>query len=295
MTALKSRLVEMKPAFALIYLSLMGCLCTLSVQAYMGLKIDPWPCLSFMSVIFGVYTFNRFTDIEEDFTTDIGRLLFFQKKKFLLLIALAGLAASTALMAACGKLNWMHVVLLCVGFAYSYRIVPRYTKGRGLHLVRIKEMTFIKNLAVSLLWGGSVFLIPILYSGRAVATPFVVVLLAAGLSLSTFNNTLFDDIRDEAGDRVAGIRTLPTAIGGRRAAALLWILDGLWLGFVAWCGLAARIDAWHWAFLSLLGAYPLIYVGLSGRSRVSEGWIEFVAESDLLIFSVGLAALSRLH
>src|SRR5689334_22514463 len=112
MNALKLRLVELKPAFALIYLSLMGCLCTLSVQAYMGLKIDPWPCLSFMCVIFGVYTFNRFTDIEEDFTTDIGRLLFFQQKRFFLLIALAGLAASTILMAVFGKLNWMHLVLL---------------------------------------------------------------------------------------------------------------------------------------------------------------------------------------
>ena len=36
-----------------------------------------------MGMIFGIYTFNRFTDTAEDFTNDIGRVLFFQRKRVL--------------------------------------------------------------------------------------------------------------------------------------------------------------------------------------------------------------------
>jgi hypothetical protein len=41
----------------------------------------------------------------------------------------------------------------------------------------------------------------------------------------------------------------------------------------------------------LLGAYPFLYMGLTLRGKLSKTWIDFVAESDLFLFAVGLSLL----
>src|SRR6185295_445608 len=78
MHTLKLRLQEMKPAFILFYLSFMGFMCAVSAQMYLKIRFDPVICLCFTGLIFGIYTFNRFTDATEDFANDIGKFLFFQ-------------------------------------------------------------------------------------------------------------------------------------------------------------------------------------------------------------------------
>jgi hypothetical protein len=84
---------------------------------------------------------------------------------------------------------------------------------------------------------------------------------------------------------------LPTTIGVRSSYIFLWALDGLWIIAAAALFLAGRIDAWHSAFLALLGAYPFVYMGLTLRKKLSKNWIDFVAESDLMLFSIGMVLL----
>lgn len=294
MNALKAKLEEMKPALVLFYLSFMGCFCVCSVQVYMGLGFDPIICIVSMAMIFGIYTYNRFTDLEEDFTNDIARVLFFQRKRIFLVMAIAALAGSFAFLVATGKLNWLHFILLGIGVCYSYRMIPWWSPAAGLRLLRIKEMTFVKNLAVSFLWGACVFAVPILYSPVPMAHPRLVPFLGMGLFLSTLNNTLFDDILDEAGDRVAGIRTLPTVWGARVSYGILWTLDGLWLAGVVGFHVAGYLDTAHAVFLSLLAVYPFAYMGLHAMGRAPKTLVDMLAESDLLVFAAGLMVLSAL-
>lgn len=289
----KARLQEMKPALLLFYLSFMGCLCVFAVQMYLRLRFEPLICLCSMGIIFGVYTYNRFTDTEEDFTNDIGRLLFFQRKRGFLFLAVAAVLASVAALLFLHKLTWLHFALLCVGFCYSYRAIPWYTPAGGFRFVRIKEMTFVKNLAVSFLWSTGVFAVPILYSSAAVRSSPMILLLGAGMFVSTLNNTLFDDILDEQGDRVAGIRTLPTTWGARKSYLLLWILDAAWLVATAGLWAAGRVSGGHAAFLAGLGLYPLTYMGLHRFAKSPRAVIDFLAESDLLFFALGLMLLAR--
>lgn len=292
MHSIKARVLEMKPAFILVYLSLTGCLCMYAVQRYLGSGFDAVNCLSFMGIIFGVYTLNRFTDTAEDFTNDIGKLLFFQKKRMFLWLAVSALAGSIAILVAERRLNWMHFLLLAMGFGYSYRIIPWFSLSGGYRLMRIKEMTFLKNLSVSFLWGASVFVVPLLNAPSGLHGSFAVWMLGAGLFLSTLNNTLFDDILDEPGDRVAGIRTLPTAWGVRKSQFLLLSLDALWLAGVAALGIAGRIDASHALFLAALGLYPFVYIGLNLSGRAPKGLVDALSESDLFLFAAGMLLLS---
>jgi 4-hydroxybenzoate polyprenyltransferase len=287
----RARISELKPVLILAYLSFLGCFSVFAVQVYAGLGFQPLICLCSMGIIFGIYTSNRFTDAAEDFTNDIQKALFFQQRKVYYALAIAALAGSLGTLLALGKLNWLHFLLLGMGFAYSYRLVPWYAPGRGWVFVRIKEMTFVKNLAVSFLWGGSVFLMPILYSAATIRQPLLVVHLGLGMFLSTLNNTLFDDVLDADGDRVAGIKTLPTVWGTANSLRLLWTLDALW---IAWCAVAfllGRLDGGHAAFLIFLGLYPAAYMGLSRFGRGPKPWIDFLMESDLLCFSAGLLLL----
>lgn len=290
MAFFSARFHEMKPALTLIYLSAMGFLSIFSVERYLGAAFEPFGCLSFMGIIFGIYTLNRFTDTTEDFTNDIGRMLFFHRKKAFLILACAALAISMGILLLSRKWNWMHFLLLAMGFAYSYRVVPWYSRAAGFRLLRIKEMTLLKNLSVSFLWGSSVFVVPILHSGAAY-DGFTIRLLALGLFLSTLNNTLFDDILDEAGDRVAGIKTLPTTWGGRNSQILLMTLDLLWLCLVAAFRYTGAIDSAHAAFLAFLGMYPFMYMGLHLGGKASKDLVDFLSETDLLFFALGMLLL----
>ncbi len=292
MESLKSRIREWKPVLILFYLSFMGCLSVFSVQMYMGIRFQPLICLCSMGIIFGIYTSNRFTDTAEDFTNDIQKALFFQSKRIWYGLAIGALIVSMGILLVKERLNWLHFLLLGMGFCYSYRLIPWYFPGRGLRLIRIKEMTLVKNLAVSFLWGGSVFAVPIMYSSTTVTGVFTIVQLGLGLFLSTLNNTLFDDILDEGGDRVAGIKTLPTTWGARNSLRLLWTLDLAWILWIAICLTLGKLNGPHAAFLMFLGAFPIGYMGLSRLGKAPKAWIDFLMESDLLYFSAGLLLLS---
>jgi len=291
MDSLKNRILELKPILILLYLSFMGFLSVFAVQVYLRLEFEPLICLCSMGIIFGIYTSNRFTDMAEDFTNDIQKALFFQRRKAYYALAILALAASIGILLFRGKLHWLHFLLLGTGFCYSYKLVPWYSPARGLRMMRIKEMTFAKNLTVSFLWGGAVFAVPILYSTARVADTFVLIQLGLALFLSTLNNTLFDDILDVDGDRVAGIRTLPTEWGARNSMQLLLWLDLAWVGWIGFCLVSGRMDSGHSIFLSLLGAFPLVYMGLSRNARTPKALIDFLMESDLLFFSLGLILL----
>lgn len=298
MDSLKSKVLALKPVLILFYLSFMGCLSVFAVQMYLGMGFQPLICLCSMGIIFGIYTSNRFTDTAEDFTNDIQKALFFQSRRIWYALAIGALVLSVGILLAKEKLNWLHFLLLGMGFCYSYRLIPWYSPGRGMRLLRIKEMTFVKNLAVSFLWGGSVFMVPILYGSddaggpAVIADLFVLIQLGLGLFLSTLNNTLFDDILDEDGDRVAGIKTLPTTWGSRNSLRLLWALDVAWILWIALCCALSKLDAPHAAFLIFLGAFPIAYMGLSRLGKAPKAWIDFLMESDLLYFSAGLMLLS---
>jgi 4-hydroxybenzoate polyprenyltransferase len=286
------RFHELKPILILAYLSFLGCFSVFAVQIYLGLGFQPLICVCSMGIIFGIYTSNRFTDGAEDFTNDIQKALFFQKRRIYYGLALAALAGSLGLLMALGKLNGLHFLLVGMGFCYSYRLIPWYSRERGFVFLRIKEMTFVKNLAVSFLWGGSVFLVPILYAAADIRDGFLLAHLGAGMFLSTLNNTLFDDVLDADGDRVAGIKTLPAVWGTRNSIALLWALDAAW---IAWCAALfalGRLDAGHAAFLIFFGLYPAAYMGFSRFGRAPKPWVDYLMESDLLCFSAGLLLLA---
>lgn len=289
-----NRIKKLRPIISLIYLSFMGIVCIIGVEKYLKTSIDPKSCLTFMAIIFGIYTLNKFTDRTEDFTNDLGKLLFFEKQRIFLFIAAGTLVGTLVYLLIEEKLNWVHMTLITIGYCYSFRSIPWYSRSTGLKLYRIKEIIFLKNISVALLWGGAIFIIPILTSSGIKYDHFLVSLLAISLTLSTFNNTLYDDILDVNGDMLAKIRTIPTLWGVKKAQGLLISLDILWLIVVSILFTKNSFNFSHFIFLLSVGIYPIIYILLKSVTKIKSGAIGFLVESDLLFFGMGLILLSRL-
>lgn len=97
-----------------------------------------------------------------------------------------------------------------VGFAYNFKLLPG---GR-----RLKDLLAIKNLSAGLLFVLSDLGYPLLLrQGQRSVTFAEVVFLVAFFWPLEMTYELFYDLRDLAGDRAAGITTVPVRFGAPRA------------------------------------------------------------------------------
>jgi len=290
MQAIKIRLGEAKPALILFYLSATGYMAMISVQRYFGIPRDSVSALCFMAIIFGIYTLNRFTDSAEDFANDEGKFLFFQGRPIFLGLALTALATGTVVLLALEKLNWLCLMLLAAGFCYSCRIIPGFMAGR-FRLIRVKEVPLVKNLLVSFLWSASVLALPAQFASQAIPKSQGFAALAGGVFLMILNNTLVHDVMDESGDRLAGIATVPTLMGGRATLWMLWCLDAAWIALLASLCLMDRLPAASAVVPALVVAFPAVYTLLYALGGTARTLVDFLSESDLMVLSVGLLVL----
>lgn len=294
MQLIRSRLLDLKPALILFYLSATGFLCILAVQRYLGMPADPIAGLCFTAFIFGIYTFNKFTDSAEDFANDIHKYAFFHGNPVFLGLAMASVALSAGTLVFLERLNWLHMLLIGTGVAYSVRILPWFDARGGFRVIRIKDVPLVKNLIVAMLWCTSVIAWPLL-DGRGPVTPEAgakLIPLGIGLFLLILNNTVIHDVMDEVGDRMARITTLPVLIGGRRTMAILFGLDLLWTGAMAGLWGTGGLDAGPAAFLAMLACFPAAYGALYISGKASRATADFLSETDLVVFSTGLLLLS---
>lgn len=287
-------LKDFRPLFLIIYLAFLGMLCVSSVLLYLGDKPNIFVGIISMGLIFFVYLLNRYTDITEDFANDIGKYMFFSKRKFLLKLGFALITSTVILLIALQKLALYHLLLIGLGLIYSYRLIPWYSKNKGLHFYRLKEFPLVKNLIVSFMWGISIFLVPIIFVGHDIPNKFILVVLMTSILISTFNNTLYSDIRDESGDRLINNITLPILIGYKKCFILLSVIDFAWVILAVFFTLFKLLDIYHLAFLTIMAFYPAVYIYAHFSKKFTRPVIDFLSESDLLIFGCGLALLSVL-
>jgi len=245
-----------------------------------------------IGIVFSIYILNRFTDIQEDYANDVGELLFFQKKPFLYALGVGIFILVIATFVILGKLHSYHLFLFGFGILYSYRLLPWYRKGKGIVFYRLKEIPLAKNIVVSFLWGISIFMIPIMFLDIDTHNIVPLCVLTTAIILSTFNNTLFSDILDELGDRFAHNNTLPVIWGARNCFILLTSIDIVWELFLIGMVYLGKIDLSHYIFLALFGLYPFVCFVSYITRHLHRQAIEFLCESDLLIFATGLLILS---
>ena len=237
---------------------------------------------------FGIYELNRVFDVVEDRVNDPDAYTRTSAARTTVRnVAVSAISASillSILLASHAATITLSIMVLA-GVLYS---VPFLEAGQKR--IRLKQIPSLKNVVPSLVWPFTTIVYPAMSSPGAHFPQLS--LAVTGLACGIFTIEVAWDIRDSCGDRVAGIRTLATTFGARRALlvplltscgealaivllvgvgslARLWLLPALFLVLLPsiayrWKdSLANDRDRSH--LLVMMNMSALILLGLAGR------------------------------
>lgn len=216
-----------------------------------GRSPDLEPLGIVFSATFFVYSVNRVTDVEEDELNVPGRAAFSKSYGRVCLIASAVLYVFVVGAAVVRGLPKAEFLVVPVAAAVLYS------------LARLKRVFLVKNLLVGVAWGSIPLGVGVYYD--VLWTTEVLFLAAFFTTMLTVAAAIFD-IKDVDGDRAAGIRTVPIAVGIRAtrvAAAAVTVAVALVVCVVVRRGILPG------KFLVLLGflGYVLAYVPFATPER----------------------------
>jgi 4-hydroxybenzoate polyprenyltransferase len=244
----------------------------------LGRPLDPVPLFIVFAAALFVYSFNRVADLAEDeqnvparaaFTRRYGRVIF----------GLGSLCYGLAILVAVLQgLPLVEFLALPLVAAVSYS------------LGRLKRLLLVKNLLVGAAWAAVPLGVGVYYG--VLWTVEVWVLAVVVGAMLTAAAAVFD-VKDLAGDRAAGIRTVPIVFGPsatRRLAAATAVAVAAGIGLVVALGLVPG----RFLVLLALPAYVLAYVPVAtpDRGPLFYGFVvdgEHIVLAGLVLATQGLA------
>ncbi|MDB4948802.1 MAG: UbiA prenyltransferase [Gemmatimonadetes bacterium] len=200
---------------------------TWMVQVLARVPVEPVSPAIVGLVFYSVYTLDRAADHAADAVTHASRAGF-SRRYLRLLWASAGVAYVLAVALAAMRGAWSVAVALlplAAVLLYTFRIMPP-SIARRVGFARVKEVFVLKNVYVAATLGAAPALL-------LVAAPGPVgdarAMLGAGVFMFArwWINVLVFDVRDEAGDRLNGLRTVPVVLGRARTLRLLHAANAL--------------------------------------------------------------------
>jgi 4-hydroxybenzoate polyprenyltransferase len=268
--------------------------CVIVVQIYLDQSVGLLPALPVAALALMIYALNGVSDRAEDRLNDPAKANALAQNGWpLIAVASAALLVSAILLARTGRLHIVYGLILVAGLFYSFRLVPWYQPSRGLTRLRLKDVLLLKNLSVGLTWAASVFVVPIMDHPSAPPAPGYWV-LAAGYGFLATMNSVFSDLKDQAGDRAAGVLTLPVVVGAPRCFRLMMGAAGLWLLLLVGAYVGPRwIDGGAFIFLAMMSlGYPALVWAAREGNLVPRSAVAYVIEASDPIFMLGLLLLA---
>ena len=228
---------------------------------------------------FIVNLLNRVVDLAEDRVNRITGVAFVDAHRRAIEVAGFALLVGSVLAVAfvLPELTWLRLAFHALGLAYNWPVIPG---GR-----RIKQLYFFKNTASAAGFVITVFLYPLATVGWGDPVQLAPGIGAATLWLSGAFFVLFElsyeviyDLRDEPGDRVAGVRTYPVVHG---IAGATRIIDGLIVASAAALvvGFALELLPWRIFVMILAPIMNLVFYkralarGITSSDCIRLTWI----------------------
>ncbi|MEM2097824.1 MAG: UbiA family prenyltransferase [Methanothrix sp.] len=188
---------------------------TYMASVLLGIKPSTTICLAVFLVSFSVYTLDKLVDLDRDVSNMPARKqVLYSRRRIFLILALSAYFGAAIIMAYVrpAALPLVFVPVIANAF-YGMRLLP--------WLPRLKDIPVMKNIVVGSAWAVVTVLIPVIHSGHT-ATYLLVLYF---IFIKTFIDTVLYDIRDVAGDRISGVRTMPVILGETPTVLLLLILN----------------------------------------------------------------------
>lgn len=196
----------------------------------LGMSPNVSICFAVFLVSFSVYTLDKVADLDKDVANMPARAGFLQGRKKLA-IAYSSLAyLLSIIMVFVGEpiSSSFLLVPMAANIVYGTRLIPG--------VPRLKDIPVMKNAIVAFSWALVTILVPATYQTQAQSGPFsiLVFIVIYFMFIKTFIDTVLYDIRDESGDRINNVRTIPVLIGSRNATKILLILNSTLLLGLPW-------------------------------------------------------------
>lgn len=275
-------------AYAQVLLAGAAAVGTWMVQALVRLPSRLEPIVAVGLVFFSIYALDRAAaEPETDSLNHPERERFVRRHaRKLLGLAVAAYAVALGLAAREGgyELGVLLLPLVAV-LLYSFPVVPR-PLARWLGFRRLKDILVIKNVVVAATFATTLTLAPVPMGGAAAGSTLVAFWLF--FFIRFFINSIVFDVRDEHGDRLKGIRTLPVVMGARPTLRLLHGLN-LALGVFV---LAAPVLGWApptFAVLAVGTPFAMGYLRRLAGPGSPHFLCDVVADGELYV--AGLALL----
>lgn len=248
----------------------------------LAMKPNLFICLAVFLVSFSVYTLDKIADLDKDVASMPTRARFLEGKKDLAIAysALAYLLSIIIVFLGRPISSSLLLVPMAANIVYGTRLIPG--------VPRLKDIPVMKNAIVALSWAIVTVLIPVTYQSLPSLGPthslvFVVIYF---MFIKTFIDTVLYDIRDEAGDRINNVRTIPVLIGLENTTKVLLILNStLLLGLPWFEGLTRHL------VLSLV-IYGYAYI-LYFRERRDPLFLDLCVEGEWMLASLFLVGIMR--
>jgi 4-hydroxybenzoate polyprenyltransferase len=278
------------PLLMLLYFASTAAFAVWTGAFFLGIVPNAGSIITWWCIVFAVYGINRYTDIE-DYLNDSAKREFFVDRKKYLYFSIIILSGSLLWLLTTGSLTLYHVLCVYTGIAYSVPLFPWITGKTQLRWFRLKEVPFVKSFLVSFIMGTSIFALYFMDKNISVSRVELTVLMI-GSMLSMFINTVFCDIRDIIGDKAVGIKTIPVLLTVQKTVAYciavpsaVWFLSLVILFSLSLISLPVLV------FLIGIVLYPLLYLSLYYKKILPDRINFLIADSCVLVFSLGLIAL----
>lgn len=265
----------------------------LAVERYLGDRARPLTIIMVAALALFAYALNGLTDAAEDAVNDAaGSDARRRHATWTLGSATCALLGTGALLWGRGELHAIYALLMAIGILYSVRVIP-WPSTQGLKWVRLKDIVLVKNLAIGGTWAGAAFVAPLMDLPFAPGKPLAFAIVGLGYFALTVVNSIYSDLRDEAGDRQAGINTLPVRFGAAACHRGIFMAMGAWTLVLLWCRATGLLDTGPFLLLSAAAlGYPLAVWLTTQRLRLGRASSNYVIESCDLLFALGLLALA---
>ena len=248
----------------------------------LAMKPNLFICLAVFLVSFSVYTLDKIADLDKDVASMPTRARFLDGKKDLAIAysALAYLLSIIIVFLGRPISSSLLLVPMAANIVYGTRLIPG--------VPRLKDIPVMKNAIVALSWAIVTVLIPVTYQSLPSLGPIhsLVFVVIYFMFIKTFIDTVLYDIRDEAGDRINNVRTIPVLIGLENTTKVLLILNSTLLLGLPWFEGLTRL-----LVLSLV-IYGYAYI-LYFRERCDPLFLDLCVEGEWMLASLFLVGIMR--
>jgi len=205
-----------------IYISLAAVMLTVSAQVQLGMKPQwhPYLFIIFFATLFE-YNLHRLITIltnKETLKSEKHRWVRENMMLFYWLVFISVIGFAVVAVLAKKEVLFTFAPIAAITFLYSIPV-----SGNSKHLLRLREIPYLKIVLIAIVWSSSTILLPVIQAKDTFESSQIAALLAERFFFILAITVPFD-IRDLEVDRKDGIKTIPMLIGARNAMLLSYFM-----------------------------------------------------------------------